>query len=166
MDHPVVHVSWDDATAYCTWAGRRLPTESEWEYAARGGLVGSRFPWGDELLDEHGQWRCNIWQGKFPTQNTADDGHIGTAPAGAFAPNSWGLHQMVGNVWEWCADWFDAGWYGKSGAVGGPATGSARVMRGGSYLCHDSYCNRYRNSARSNNTPDSSMGNAGFRTVA
>lgn len=165
--HPAVHVSWNDAVAYCDWAGRRLPAEAEWEYAARGGLDGAKYPWGDEEVDAGG-WRTNIWQGRFPTENTIEDGHLTTAPADAFAPNRYGLHQAVGNVWEWCQDWYSATAYADSAASSptGPTHGTGRVLRGGSYLCHDSYCNRYRNSARSHNTPDSSMGNAGFRTVS
>jgi formylglycine-generating enzyme required for sulfatase activity len=144
-DHPVVHISWNDAQAYCGWAGRRLPTE----------------------VDEGG-WRANIWQGEFPRVNTREDGFLTTAPVRTFRPNGYGLWQTVGNVWEWCQDWFDPGYYRRSpdAAPPGPPMGMARVLRGGSYLCHISYCNRYRNSARSQNTPDSSMGNAGFRTVA
>lgn len=167
-DHPVVHVSWNDAQAYCAWAGRRLPTEAEWEYASRGGLEGARFPWGDDLLDQNGGWMCNIWQGTFPTVNTAADGWITTAPARHFPPNGYGLYQTVGNVWEWCADWFDPRYYRVSPTrqPHGPNGGHLRVIRGGSFLCHDSYCNRYRNSARSSNTPDSSTANTGFRTVA
>jgi formylglycine-generating enzyme len=166
-DHPVVHISWNDALAYCRWAGRRLPTEAEWEYAARGGREQAKYPWGEQEVDE-GMWRANIWQGDFPYANTLDDGWLTTAPVRSFSPNGYGLWQSVGNVWEWCADWFMADYYGHSAAEDprGPERGTARVLRGGSYLCHVSYCNRYRNSARSANTPDSSMGNAGFRTVA
>jgi formylglycine-generating enzyme len=166
-DHPVVHISWNDALAYCEWAGRRLPTEAEWEYAARGGLESKKFPWGDQEVDDGG-WRANIWQGEFPRYNTVDDGWLTTAPVHSFVPNGYGLWQLVGNVWEWCQDWFDPGYYRETphSNPAGPSRGGARVLRGGSYLCHISYCNRYRNSARSQNTPDSSMGNAGFRTVS
>lgn len=166
-DHPVVQVSHNDALAYCRWAGRRLPTEAEWEFAARGGLAGRRFPWGD-VLEPEGQHRANVWQGRFPLLNTGADGWIATAPVRSFPPNAFGLYQMSGNVWEWCADWFDSGYYTRSPRrdPGGPETGTARVTRGGSYLCHDSYCNRYRVAARSSNTPDSATANMGFRTVA
>jgi formylglycine-generating enzyme len=166
-DHPVVHVSWNDAQAYCGWAGRRLPTEAEWEYSARGNLEQAKYPWGDEEVDDGG-WRANIWQGDFPVVNTLEDGFLTTAPVRTFQPNGYGIWQPVGNVWEWCQDWFDPRYYPRSPDISpaGAATGVARVLRGGSYLCHISYCNRYRNSARSQNTPDSSMGNAGFRTVA
>ncbi|WP_396667505.1 formylglycine-generating enzyme family protein [Microbacterium sp. R86528] len=167
-EHPAVHISWNDAVAYCEWAGRRLPTEAEWECAARGGLESKKYPWGDEEPDAGGAWRTNIWQGQFPRTNTLDDGFLTTAPVHTFEPNGFGLWQPIGNVWEWCADWFDPRYYGVSPEQNptGPDSGQARLLRGGSYLCHISYCNRYRNSARSQNTPDSSMGNAGFRTVA
>lgn len=166
-DHPAVHISWHDALAYCGWAQRRLPTEAEWEYASRGGLQGAKYPWGDAEVDAGG-WRANIFQGQFPDHNTGEDGWAATAPVRAFEPNGYGLWQTVGNVWEWCSDWFDPTYYRESAGENplGPEEGSARVLRGGSYLCHLSYCNRYRNSARSQNTPDSSMANAGFRTVA
>ena len=171
-DHPVVHVSWNDAQAYCQWAGRRLPTEAEWERASRGGLDKARYPWGDELLASDGTWRTNIWQGTFPTHNTTEDGWLTTAPVRTYVPNGFGLWQTVGNVWEWCDDVFNPHPYRRRAAEHKPvinpreSTGTtSRVVRGGSYLCHDSYCNRYRNSARSSNTPESSMGNAGFRTV-
>ena len=167
QNHPVVHVSWHDAQAYAAWAGKRLPTEAEWEYAARGGLVGARYAWGDELTPR-GRWMCNIWQGTFPTTNTLDDGYLTTAPAKSFAPNGFGCYAMAGNVWEWCADWFAADFYARSPADDprGPEHGEQRVMRGGSYLCHDSYCNRYRVAARSSNTPESTAANIGFRCAA
>ncbi|TWD74918.1 formylglycine-generating enzyme required for sulfatase activity [Kribbella amoyensis] len=161
-DHPVVHVSWADAVAFCTWAGGRLPTEAEWERAARGGLDQARFPWGDELTPD-GDHRCNIWQGTFPTKNTLDDGHRGTAPVRTYPPNAFGLYEVVGNVWEWTADWWSTDHTGPRHNPTGPRRGENRVMRGGSYLCHHSYCNRYRVAARSSNEPTSSSGNQGFR---
>ncbi len=147
-DHPVVHVSLDDAIAYCAWAGLRLPTEAEWEASARGGLVQQRYPWGMEL-EPDGEHRCNIWQGEFPTLNTEADGYAGTCPVDAFPYNGYGLHNTSGNVWEWTTSWY--------------APGEQIAIRGGSYLCHVSYCDRYRVSARTGTTPDSSTGHQGFR---
>jgi len=163
-DHPAVHVSWNDAIAYCEWASRRLPTEAEWECASRGGLARGTFPWGDQWGD---RYRCNTWQGDFPMANTLGDGWLTTAPVRDYEANAYGVWQSVGNVWEWCSDWWDEGYYARSPQrnPAGPATGDQRSLRGGSFLCHDSYCNRYRNSARASNTPDSSAANIGFRTV-
>ncbi|HVW22428.1 MAG TPA: formylglycine-generating enzyme family protein [Opitutaceae bacterium] len=163
-DHPVVHVSWNDARAYAEWAGKRLPTEAEWERAARGGLVQKRFAWGDELTPG-GKHMCNIWQGEFPAVNTAEDGFVGTAPARSFRANGYGLYNVAGNVWEWCHDWFSRDFHlaGPRQDPAGPPEGERKVIRGGSYLCHHSYCNRYRVGARTFNTPDSSTGNTGFR---
>jgi formylglycine-generating enzyme required for sulfatase activity len=166
MDHPVVHVSWNDARAYCRWSRTRLPTEAEWELAARGGLEQRRYPWGDELTPD-GEHRMNVWQGKFPALNTLEDSYLGTAPVDAFPPNGYGLYNMTGNVWEWCWDLFHPTFHvnGPRRNPKGPRSGTHRVMRGGSYLCHASYCYRYRVAARNANTPDSSTGNLGFRCV-
>jgi formylglycine-generating enzyme len=166
LDHPVVHVSWSDALAYCDWAGARLPTEAEWEYAARGGLEGRVFPWGDEL-EPAGEHRMNVWQGEFPRHNTCADGFLGACPVDAFAPNDYGLHNLTGNVWEWCSDWFSPDFHTRDKRTNpqGPLRGARRSTRGGSYLCHHSYCRRYRVAARNSMEPESTTGNAGFRCV-
>ena len=164
QDHPVVHISWNDACHYAAWAGKRLPTEAEWERAARGGFEQKKYPWGNELTPD-GEHRCNIWQGNFPRHNTAGDGYRGTSPVASFPPNGYGLYDVAGNAWEWCSDWFSPDFHvdGPRKNPAGPPIGEAKVMRGGSYLCHRSYCNRYRVAARSQNTRDSSTGNLGFR---
>jgi formylglycine-generating enzyme required for sulfatase activity len=175
MNHPVVHICWEDAVAYATWAGKRLPTEAEWEFAARGGLDRKPFVWGDELLPG-GKWQANIWQGEFPYENHVDDGYAGTAPVGSFPPNGYGLFDMAGNVWEWCADWYRPDYYATAPEKNppGPETGvpprypetrSERVRRGGSFLCSDNYCRRYLPGARDKNPPDSSANHTGFRCV-
>ena len=165
--HPVVHVSWNDAIAYCRWAGAELPTEAQWEHAARGGLHQQRYPWGNTFAPD-GNTMCNIFEGTFPSENTGADGFLSTAPVDAFAPNGFGLHNVSGNVWEWCHDWFSPDHHADPESPTrtdptGPTQGEQRVMRGGSHLCHDSYCDRYRVSARSSSAPDSSTGNLGFR---
>ncbi len=164
--HPVTHVSWNDARAYAQWAGKRLPTEAEWEYAARGGLEQKRFPWGDELMPD-GQHRCNIWQGTFPDVDLGEDGFTAPGPVDAFLPNGYGLLSATGNAWEWCADWFHPTWHETATRLNpvGPPSGAERVMKGGSYLCHPSYCNRYRVAARTKNTADSATTNISFRCV-
>jgi sulfatase modifying factor 1 len=166
-DHPVTHVSFNDALRYCTWAGKRLPTEAEWEFAARGGLARAAFPWGDEL-EPSGEHRMNVWQGRFPNENTLDDGYYGTCPVEAFPPNGYGLYNTTGNVWEWAADRFDPAFraYDRRTDPAGPPTGTRRVQKGGSHLCHESYCRRYRVAGRQGNEPDSSAGNLGFRCAA
>ena len=165
MDHPVVHVAWQDAIAYCAWSGTRLPTEAEWEYAARGGQAGRRYPWGDDLAPA-GRPRCNIWQGAFPNRPSAG-WRPGTMPADAFEPNGHGLYNLVGNVWEWCSDWFLPGYHQRTGLVDPrqeEATGR-RSLRGGSFLCEASYCFRYRVAARSSAPPSTTTSHCGFRVA-
>lgn len=171
MDHPVTHVSRNDALAYCKWADKRLPTEAEWEYAARGGLREARYPWGNEF-EQDGKLHANTWQGQFPVINTQEDGHFGTAPAKSFEPNGYGLYQVSGNVWEWCLNpgkisltnfqrksaedfWDEYSDYSEE----------LFAVRGGSFLCHACYCNRYRVAGRNSNTAASSTSNTGFRCV-
>ncbi len=164
---PVVHIAWDDASAYATWAKKRLPTEAEWEYAARGGLVQQEFCWGSERQGLNKKYRANTFQGTFPVQDLGTDGFTGIAPVKSFAPNGYGLYDMSGNAWEWCADWYDVGTYRNSAKDNphGPDAGTERVRRGGSYLCADNYCRRYLPSPRDKNPPDSSACHTGFRCV-
>jgi formylglycine-generating enzyme required for sulfatase activity len=174
MDHPVVHVAWDDAVAYARWAGKRLPTEAEWEYAARGGLDRKRYTWGDELTPG-GTWMVNNWQGRFPRENRLLDGFRATAPVGSFPPNGFGLRDMAGNVWEWCADWYRPDAYRDSPTHNprGPTDSfdpaepgvPKRVQRGGSFLCSDLYCIRYLPGARGKGEPSSGASHVGFRCV-
>ncbi|HEX8914549.1 MAG TPA: formylglycine-generating enzyme family protein, partial [Humisphaera sp.] len=177
-NHPVVHVCYDDAEAYAKWAGKRLPTEAEWEYAARGGLDRKPFVWGDAPPDDK-KPQANMWQGKFPYQNTKADGFETTAPVGSFAPNGYGLYDMAGNVWEWTSDWYRPDAYVADSVKGtvvnptGPETSydptepnaPKRVIRGGSFLCSDQYCSSYRPSARMRTSPDSGTNHQGFRCV-
>lgn len=166
-DHPVVHVSYDDAAAYASWVGGRLPSEAEWEHAARGGAQAARYPWGDVEPDDYEFQPCNIWQGAFPETNTCQDGHFGTAPAASFEPNSLGLFNMSGNVWEWCADRFRIRSLAKADKKRNKEAqrDKERVLKGGSFLCHQSYCWRYRIAARAGRQPDNSASHCGFRVV-
>ncbi len=178
MNHPVVHIAWDDATAYAEWAGKRLPTEAEWEWASMGGKEDSKYPWGNESV-EQAKDKANFWQGKFPFQNYVLDGYERTAPVKSFAPNGYGLYDMAGNVWEWCNDKYNAKGYAEDhqkGLVSDPK-GSGRyydprepytpkhVIRGGSFLCNDSYCSGYRVSRRMSSSKDSGFDHTGFRCV-
>ena len=181
-DHPVVHVAWEDVAAYAEWAGKELPTEAEWEYAARGGLDGATYAWGDELTPG-GRWMANTWQGEFPLHNSGEDGYRGTAPVGSYPPNGYGLLEMTGNVWEWTSDWYGA--YEPAAHAccsvedprGGTREGShdpavpgteipRKVMKGGSHLCAPNYCRRYRPAARMAQPIDTSTSHLGFRCVS
>jgi len=179
-DHPVVHVAWADVTAYASWAGKAIPTEAEWELAARGGIDGAEFAWGDELNPE-GRWMANTWQGEFPVLNTRDDGYERTSPVGAFPANGFGLYDMIGNVWEWTSDWYSDHAVGASPCCSGVGRIDARersidqrdkariprkVMKGGSHLCAPNYCRRYRPAARMAQPIDTSTCHLGFRCVA
>jgi formylglycine-generating enzyme required for sulfatase activity len=179
--YPVVQIAYDDAVAYATWAGKRLPTEAEWEFAARGGLEAAEFAWGDEFMPS-GRHRANTWQGEFPWQNLEEDGYGWTAPVGSFPPNGYGLFDMTGNVWEWTTDWYqDHGKIRKACCTldnprGGDAASSTdprqpnikiprKVMKGGSYLCAPNYCRRYRPAARMPQAVDTSTCHLGFRCI-
>lgn len=164
-DHPVVHVSWNDARAFARWAGGRLPLEREWEYAARGGRADVMFPWGDAEPDDHQFTPCNIWQGDFPRNNTAQDGYAATAPVRTFEPNGYGLYNLCGNVWEWTAQSFKIRSRESAARAFGKQMRGTKVLKGGSFLCHRSYCYRYRIAARTASTPDSSTTHQGFRLV-
>lgn len=152
-NHPVVHIAWEDATAYAQWAGKRLPTEAEWEWAASAGIDNPLYPWGDEDINK-GKSKANFWQGLFPHKNNLNDGYLASAPVKSFPPNDYGLYDMAGNVWEWCQDWTDQ----KSDQ-------QEKVMKGGSFLCNDDYCSGYRTSNRMSSTPDTGLNHTGFRCV-
>jgi formylglycine-generating enzyme required for sulfatase activity len=172
--HPAVHVSWTDAAAYAKWAGKRLPTEAEWEYAARGKQTQMPYTWGREFRPG-GRWMANTWQGRFPFENTKDDGWERTSPVGSFPANDFGLHDMAGNVWQWCADWYRPDYYSTSPRRNPPGPADSfdpqepgagkRVQRGGSFLCSDQYCSRFMPGGRGRCTPDTGSSHAGFRCV-
>jgi formylglycine-generating enzyme required for sulfatase activity len=167
-DHPVVHVAFEDAEAYARWAGKALPTEAEWEYAARGGLEGAEFCWGDELTPD-GRSMANTWQGTFPHENLIEDGFEWTAPVGSFPPNGYGLFEMAGNVWEWTTDIYEEHRHGQKPCCGHVKHGGSiprRVMKGGSYLCAPNYCRRYRPAARMGQPIDTSTCHLGFRCIS
>lgn len=174
INHPVVQIAWEDAVSYASWAGKRLPTEAEWEWAARGGQSETIYPWGNEPVGE-GQPKANFWQGLFPYKNDLKDGYFNSAPVKTFPPNSYGLYNMAGNVWEWCSDWFDVDFYKKPAALQADNKGpdsthnpfmpyqQEKVMRGGSFLCNEDYCSGYRNSRRMGSSPDTGLNHTGFR---
>jgi formylglycine-generating enzyme required for sulfatase activity len=163
-NEPVCQISWNDAAAYAKWAGKRLPTEAEFEFAARGGLEGKKYAWGDELKPG-GKILANWWQGSFPGKNTREDGFLSRAPVKSFAPNGYGLYDMTGNVWEWTADWFDENYYQTSPPKNprGASAGTEKAIRGGSFLCAENFCSNYRVAGRSRSAPDSGLNNLGFR---
>jgi formylglycine-generating enzyme required for sulfatase activity len=176
-DHPAVHIAWEDAAAYANWAGKRLPSEAEFEFASRGGLDRNRYAWGNDLKPE-GHWVANIWQGRFPASNSGDDGYIRTSPVGAFAPNGFGLYDVGGNVWQWCADWYRPDYFASlAGAESRNPQGPSdsfdpeepgvpkRVQKSGSFLCSDRYCSRYLAGSRGRGAVDSAGSNTGFRCV-
>ena len=179
MDHPAVHIAFEDAEAYAKWAGKRLPTEAEWEFAARGGLAGKKYPWGDEFRP-NGKYMANTFQGHFPDKNTAEDGYVATNPVKAFPPNGYGLFGMAGNVWEWVSDWYRPDYYARLSGAGGVARNppgpsdsfdpsepgvQKRVQKGGSFLCTDQYCSRYMPGGRGKGAPDTGTNHLGFRLV-
>jgi len=165
-NEPVTQISWNDANKYAKWAGKRLPSEAEWEFSARGGLSGKKYAWGDTLRP-NGVPVANWWQGSFPAKNTLEDDFLKRSPVGSFESNSYGLHDMAGNVWEWTSDWYDDAYYHKS-PINNPKgvdLGTERSIRGGSWMCAENFCSNYRVAARSQATPDSAMNNLGFRCV-